>query len=204
MVGIAVSFTLSLLLSVLLLSFRMAFSHEITYIFLIWNLFLAIIPLGLSTYLRVFRKGHINRLYSLVVAAIWLLFLPNSFYILTDLFHLKQDELIPLWFDLILLLSFAWNGLFLGFASLLDMQQMISEHFRNNRLALRFSAAVIILSSFGIYLGRFFRFNSWDLLTNPATLIADLLQIVMHPIAYKHVWAMTFVYSLALIIFYNM
>src|SRR4051812_1223502 len=102
---------LSSLLSLSLLLCRMLLSFSLTYGFLVWNLFLAMIPYLISTWIIVkqerIRKPHIIA----VLTFLWLLFFPNAPYILTDLLHLRERQNIPLWYDLLLLLSFGWNGL---------------------------------------------------------------------------------------------
>ena len=111
-------FVVSCCFSLILLFTRLAATGHHTYVFLLWNLFLAFIPYAISYWLHQ-NICRVKSKWKLVGAsAVWLLFVPNSFYILTDLFHLHEMASAPKWFDLLLLTSFAWNGLFLGVASL--------------------------------------------------------------------------------------
>jgi uncharacterized membrane protein len=134
---------------------------------------------------------------------VWLLFIPNSFYILTDLFHLNHFTPVPVWFDLVLILSFAWNGLIAGILSVRQMEKIVIRGSRNSWM---FIFPVMCLNAFGVYIGRFLRFNSWDILFNPLQLVADISQVLLHPVAYKSAWAMvicfgallTFLYSTAI------
>ena len=96
--------------TIFLLIIRIALSNELTYIFLAWNLFLAWIPFALSQKLSTIN----NRWKIFFVTALWLLFLPNAPYIITDFLHLKQRMPIPYWYDILLLFSAALNGLLLG------------------------------------------------------------------------------------------
>ena len=142
----------SVALSVLLVAGRVLMTGRLTFLFLIWNLFLALIPFGLSTMLGAAR-GPLKARILLPVGAAWLLFFPNAPYILTDLFHLETRLGVPLWYDLALILSCAWNGLMLAYASLSDMQRLVQQ-----RLGFwsgwAFATVALLLSSFGIYLGR--------------------------------------------------
>jgi uncharacterized membrane protein len=106
------------------------------------------------------------------VVAAWLLFFPNAPYIFTDLTHLKLVARAGWWTDLIVILFFAVIGLVLAFVSLHQMQNVVAQ--RHGRLAgWAFVLAVALLSGFGVYLGRFERWNSWDVVTNPVGLLAD-------------------------------
>ena len=147
------------LFSVVLLIYRIIKSEGLSYIFLVWNLFLAFIPWWISNYMK--RQEKLTYIHFPLVL-LWLLFLPNAPYILTDLFHLKPRPDLPLWYDLILVLSFALTGIMVFFKSLKDMLALL-----NNRVG-EFYVAIITpflfwLVAYGLYLGRYLRFNSWDI-----------------------------------------
>jgi uncharacterized membrane protein len=157
--------------------FRVSYSGNRTYTFLIWNLFLAWIPFGVSTLMILFQDSLRSRLLIVVGLGIWLLFFPNAPYILTDLFHLRPKAPMPLWYDLGLIGSFALCGLFLGLFSLMDIQQFVT--LRAGRfLGWATVLACLVLCCLGIYIGRFLRFNSWDLVLNPLSVASDLSQEV--------------------------
>src|SRR5450432_2324487 len=104
---------------------RIYLSGHNNYFYFIWNLFLAWVPYAISMYLPLSYHLIKSKLLIWVLILIFFLFWPNSPYILTDLLHLKEKQNIPLWFDLGLILSFAWTGLMLGFISLLEIQNFI-------------------------------------------------------------------------------
>lgn len=169
--------------------------------FLVWNLFLAFIPYVISTLLAYRTSRRKNLLIITAAASLWLLFFPNAPYILTDLFHLKQRSGIPYWFDLLMLLSAAWTGLMLGFVSLADMQSVISNTF-NKLTGWIFVVISMLLTGFGIYLGRYERWNSWDIVTNPTGLAKNILSYTLHPMDYPRVWAITVAFAAFLIVGY--
>ena len=192
---------LSISLSIMLVLGRVIMTGQGRFLFLIWNLFLAVVPFSLSTLLGI-ATGPLRARLLVPVGAAWLLFFPNAPYILTDLFHLNARPGVPLWYDLAVILSCAWNGLMLAYASLSDMQRLVQQ-----RLGLwagwAFATVALLLSSFGIYLGRYLRFNSWDVLANPLTLFYDILNRVLHPFAFPGTWGVTLVFGLFLLIGYG-
>jgi uncharacterized membrane protein len=141
--------------------------------FLVWNLILAWIPLllALLVYDR-YRRGR-PLLVLAPALALWLLFLPNAPYIVTDFVHLSATSPAPLWLDGVELSAFAWTGMLLGFVSLY-LVHAVGRH--------RFGAStswvgvlgVLTLVGVGVYLGRVKRWNSWDLLTQPGARLAQL------------------------------
>lgn len=168
-------------LSVALFVLRILYSGNGTFHFLNWNLFLAWLPLlfALGAWLLQGRTER-PRLRVLPLLALWLLFLPNAPYILTDLIHLDHRPPVPLWFDLLLLLSYAWNGLILGLLSLRLVQELMQRWF-GAAIGWAGAVAAIGLAAFGIYLGRFERWNSWDVLTNPMGILGALLNGLTNP-----------------------
>jgi len=164
------SLALSSGLCVALEAARVLYSGTNDYGFLVWNLFLAWIPFGLA--LAVY-DGHRRGRLRLGLAALWLLFFPNAPYIVTDFVHLGNLGGAPLWYDLILTAAFAWSGLALGFASLLLLQTVVRARFGARR-SWEFVGATLALASFGVYLGRFLRLNSWDFFLQPGVLVARL------------------------------
>lgn len=153
---------------------RVAYSDSGRYISLIWNLFLAWIPFVLA-YLAYALSWRRTLLYLIVpiFAFLWLIFFPNAPYLITDIQHLA-DGLgeAPVWFDVILLIWFSWTGLLLGIVSLYLMQEIVKDAFgKFVGWVLVFS--VSILSSIGVYLGRFLRWNSWDIIHDSTEILRD-------------------------------
>jgi uncharacterized membrane protein len=152
---------------------RVAYSGNEHYVALVWNLFLAWIPfvIALAVY-GGFRRGT-GGLPLVVGGALWLLFLPNAPYIVTDLGHLGEWTGAPLWYDVVLASGAAWAGLALGFVSLYLMHAVVRSFFGAIN-AWVFVLGALALSSFGIYLGRFERWNSWDLFVRPRALLGAI------------------------------
>lgn len=165
--------------------------------FMLWNLFLAVLPLVFALLLP--RTRSFSR--ALPVLAVWLLFFPNAPYVLTDLIHLRPQVGVPLWYDLVMLLAFALTSLWIGFHSLHLVQSWITRH-TNARTGWLAVVGIMPLTGFGIYLGRFLRWNSWDVVSNPWSLLSDIATMVLHPIQYFGVWSFTFAFSLLLLLAY--
>ena len=191
----------SLSLSLLLVAGRVLMTGRGIFLFLVWNLFLAVIPFAISTMLGTAR-GPLRARLLVPVGAAWLLFFPNAPYILTDLFHLERRAGVPLWYDLALILSCAWNGLMLAYASLADMQRLVQQRLGTGA-GWAFATLALLLSSFGIYLGRYLRFNSWDVLANPLTLFFDIVNRILHPFSFPGTWGVTLVFGLFLLVGYG-
>lgn len=166
------SFTL---FSVTLLTYRIIKSDGLSYIFLAWNLFLALIPWWISNYLK---HKETLQLKHIPLLGTWLLFIPNSPYILTDLFHLKPRPYLPLWFDLVLVLSFALIGMLVFLKSLKDMFAILKAHVSSMLFTLLIPV-VFWLIAFGLYLGRYLRFNSWNVVNHPFRLMRQSFDVLL-------------------------
>lgn len=198
---ILILFVLTTALCVSLVAVRIHYTSKVTFVFLLWNIFLAIIPYIISTVVVLYSDRIKNRWTLLIPFLFWLCFFPNAPYILTDLFHLKPRAGVPYWYDLALILFFAWNGLMLGFASVMDMQAVITRHF-NKWIGWMMAIASLILGSFGIYLGRYLRWNSWDVISSPMNLLRDIASRVLDPIAHPQTYGVTIIFSAFLVIGY--
>ena len=190
-----------LIASLLLLGFntgliatRIAYTHRPYYIFLMWNLFLALIPF---VFMEIGRTLYDKKK---ILWASWgffllsLLFLPNSPYIITDLFHLRPRHSVPFWYDTLMIFSFALTGVIFFFTTLKSMYRFLRNFFPP--LVSQLSISLIIyLCAFGVYLGRYLRFNSWDILTHPGYLFSQIFDRVLFPMDHPKTWAMTLVYG---------
>jgi uncharacterized membrane protein len=190
----------SMALSVALLAFRIYLTHRVTYIFLLWNLFLAVVPFGMSTMLGL-AAGPVRRWVLLPATAVWLVFFPNAPYILTDFFHLNAWPDMPVWYDLTLILSFAWNGLMLGFCSLQEMQRLFTRAY-GRRWGWAFAVVALLLGSLGVYIGRFLRYNSWNVVSHPQALALDLADRFLHPFMHARTYGVTLLLTAFLLLGY--
>jgi uncharacterized membrane protein len=179
--------------------FRILYTGHLLFVFLVWNLFLAFVPYAVSK--RLAEVQAISKGKFFLCVFVWLLFVPNAFYIITDLFHLDMNEDVPLWYDLALLLSFAWTGLLFGILSIRQMEKLLEKSFAK-KLGLFFLLPVMALNGFGVYIGRYLRFNSWDVVTNPFQLISDLIFLFVHPIRNRFDWSMIICYTVLLTLIY--
>ena len=170
------------------------------YRFLLANLFLACIPLFLSTALRIASHWRLPWPVQLPLFSLWLLFLPNAPYILTDILHLTRASRAPAWYDLALLLSCAGTGLLLGYLSLIDVQGIVARNFGRG-FSWIFAFVSLVLSGFAIYLGRFLRWNSWDVLISPS-LLFQITDGLMNPRAHGKALAVTLVFGVILTLGY--
>jgi uncharacterized membrane protein len=170
------------MMCILLVAARIAYSDTGRYTGLVWNLFLAWIPFLLA-YLAHALSWKKTLLYFVlpITAILWLLFFPNAPYILTDLQHLtKETSSAPVWYDVIVMVWFSWTGLLLGLVSLYLMHDIVQRTF-GRWFGWAFVFIVSGLSSFGVYLGRFVRFNSWDLLGDPKEIVVTILGLAIDP-----------------------
>jgi uncharacterized membrane protein len=161
---------------------RSDYSGSGRYRFLIWNLFLAWIPFIISyfTYTASIHRKWIS-IFIPVAAFVWLIFFPNAPYILTDFQHLAiRSSNLPLWYDVMMLLWFAFTGLLLGMVSLFLMQEIIRREF-GRWAGWAFVTLVAGLSSAGVYMGRFLHWNSWDILRNPTDIALYTFERVQNP-----------------------
>lgn len=188
----------STLFTICLIAARIYVTQKVTFAFLIWNLILAAIPFVISTFMISF-ESKIKAAGLFLLLACWLVFFPNAPYILTDFFHLRQRPDVPLWFDLMVILSAAWNGLILGLLSLLDMQHIITKRF-SKLTGWLFVTVSLFLCGFGIYIGRYLRWNSWDIVTNPVALGYDLIERIADPVLHPRTLGVTVLYMLFLFI----
>lgn len=176
---------------------RVKLTTSIYLLFLIWNLFLAIIPFLITTYLKTINPFNV-KIKNVLLIITWLLFLPNSFYIITDFVHLTLSKKYTFWYDLLLISSYSSLGFLLGILSLKDFEDYLLQ-----KLSQKFSLIIIfcitILCGFGIYLGRILRYNSWDILQNPMQLFSDLFEVF----GTKESVAFSFLFGLFIYFFYQ-
>jgi len=190
--------------TVALVAARIIWTRDVMYASLVWNLFLAWLPLGFALLVREevqSKRARGWRCWGL--AAGWLLFFPNAPYIFTDVIHLHRGHLNHFWVDLTLILSCALTGLILGFLSLFLMQSMIGKML-GRVTSWIFIAGVAALSGIGIYVGRFLRLNSWDVLIKPVALSRGLGHLAANPFAHFGSLALAGLFATFLFITYLM
>ena len=178
-----------------LLAARIVVSGKFLHSFMAWNLLLAWIPFlcALWLYDRYRRDG--SWLLIFVLGLAWLAFLPNAPYIVTDLIHLEATPgPIPLWFDAVFFVTAAWTGLLLGLVSLYLVQSVVRVAIGlvTSWLFVGFS---FVLCAFGIYLGRFQRFNSWEIVSNPRSIAHFILDRAAHPVMHPRAIAVTVLFT---------
>lgn len=164
-------------------------NHDYAFSYLPWNLMLAWISLIITLWLE--RTVHHNlwsSWYALAVTGLWLVLLPNTFYMISDFIHIQEVGRVDLLYDVVMFASFIFNGLFLGLVSLYIVHSELVRRV-SSRIAGSFISLIILLCSFAIYIGRELRWNTWDIVTNPSSVLFDVSDRVLNPS--KHPQAFT-------------
>lgn len=167
---------------------------------LVWNLFLAVVPLLWSTAFQ-WANARKQPILAGVFFVLWLLFLPNAPYLLTDVLHLKPGSDVPLWYLLAVLLSCAGTGTMLGYISLFPVHAIVEQRC-GKRAGWAVAGGSLLLCGFGIYLGRFLRRNSWDFFIHPVSLLRVIAEKISDPASQPHPVIVTLVFGIGLIIGY--
>ena len=185
-----------------LLGLRILRSGTFSYLFLLWNLFLAAIP-AVAAALLVKTCAHHRRITipAVLFLLVWIAFLPNAPYIITDFVHLRHRPPVPLWFDVALLASAAATGILLGYTSVADVQGLIRARF-GGAISWGVALGALFLSGLGIYMGRFLRWNSWEVATDPLSVAGYFARGALHPTRHVVAVAVTVIYGAALAIGY--
>jgi len=169
------------------------------YVFLAYNLALAWIPVGLEVLTR--RSSRAGSPLTLPLGVLWWLFYPNAFYLVTDFVHLHPRPGVPQWYDVALVVGFAWCGTLLALASLARMHALVRE--RTGAWAgWAFVLFACLSSGFGIWLGRVQRWNSWDAALHPLEVARDSLHALAHPYRDASAWGVTLAFGGLLTVLY--
>jgi uncharacterized membrane protein len=160
-------------------------SHERDFGFMMWNLFLAWLALAITLWLeRTLNRSLWSSWYALAMTALWIVFLPNTFYMITDLIHVQELTQTDLMYGVVMLASFIFNGVMLGLISLYIVHWELQKRLKA-RTAYILIELSILVCSFAIYIGRELRWNTWDILVNPAALLFDasdrIINVQQHP-----------------------
>ena len=177
------------------LAARVAYTQSLEATNLVWNLVLAWIPFVLALVLYDAARRGSSPAPLAAVGALWLLFLPNAPYIVTDLKWLGHYESGTHWFDYVFVIGSAAIGLVLGFLSLYLVQAVVAH--RLGRVAgWTLALGALAASGVGVYLGRFQRWNSWDVFTEPTRVVGELAAAALDPLAHGRPLALSISFAL--------
>jgi uncharacterized membrane protein len=159
-------------------------NHSTEYNYLIWNLLLAWLPLIFAVRLMAVLKTKLwSSWEGLATSLLWLVFLPNSFYMISDFIHLQDVQRVDILYDSLMFTSFIYTGVVLGFSSLYLVHLQLARRLPRPQ-ATFWMAAVLLICSTAIYVGRDLRWNSWDIITNPGGLLFDISERLQHLTTY--------------------
>lgn len=177
-------------------------NHSTVYRFLIWNLLLAWLPLLFVLWLLpIIKRYGWTSWFGILLTLLWLNFLPNSFYMVSDYIHLQDYQRVNIVFDTVTFSLFILNGLLLGYTSLYLVHKQFASRLSKLK-TWRLITVILFLCSFAIYLGRDLRMSSWDLLTNPAGILFDITDPIVNPRAHALAFTTTITFFVFLVSLY--
>lgn len=191
------------ILAVVLSIFRVIIWDKMSLVYLLWNIFLAFIPFLISSILLLFaNKNKLKNSLFIIGGILWLLFIPNAPYIITDLIHIGEVRAVPALYDSFLLFSSAWVGLLLGLYSIYHIEQILKKKYSKKTTYITLGIIMFFIS-FGIYIGRFLRFNSWDIFEKPLIFMGGVREVFSHSNNYIEALLYTLLFLFFIIMSYN-
>lgn len=188
--------------SVLLFGLRLIGAENFRYWFMLWNLVLAwAAPVLAWCLVKRLATTRWRTWFNMLLTLAWLGFLPNSFYMVSDLIHVQQTGEVSVIFDAVLFTSFIFNGFIAGYLGMILVHKELNKRFTYLR-AYAAVVGVFALSSYAIYLGRVLRWNTWDALLHPAGLIFDVSDDILHPLSHPQAFVITLSFTLLISAFY--
>lgn len=184
--------------AIALLIIRIIATDSTRYLFLIWNLLLAFVPLVLFLVIKHRLKSTAWwSVPNILITLAFIAFLPNAFYIMTDYKHLRGASEININYDILMINVFAWTGLLWGYCATLEFHKELRKRLSSSQTLISMGL-VFLAISFAIYLGRFVRWNSWDILVQPAAIIFDVSDQVINPSMHVNAYFYTFIFFISL------
>ena len=183
----------------ILICIRFIYTGKFNYIFLLWNIFLAWIPFIISPLFK--RLASQPKWMQGLVFFSWMVFFPNALYVVTDLVHLETESSVPKWYDTVLLFSSSVVALMMAFISLLRVEAFLKQKFKISFVE-PMVIGILFLGSFGVYLGRFLRWNSWDIIRNPFSLAIEIANQVIFPFQHFRTWGITMILTILFYLLY--
>jgi uncharacterized membrane protein len=194
----------SSLVSESLFAYGVIRNHSLEFSYLSWNLVLAWLPLLFSIRLnKVLHRKLWSSWEALALSALWLIFLPNSFYMISDFIHIQDVSQANLIYDTVMLTSFIYTGVTLGFSSLFLIHLQLRRRFSTTASAL-WAAVMLLICSIAIYFGRDLRWSSWNVLTNPGGLLFDITYRLQHLSSYPEMIVTVISFFVLLATIYNL
>ena len=184
---------------ILLIGIRSIYAGNFDYLFLAWNIFLAWVPFAISALFKTILQE--KKWKQVLLFCSWFIFFPNALYIVTDLIHLDLDSNIPKWFDAVLIFSSSIIGLIMAFISVFRVENYLANIFGRKKVD-KIMPAILFFGSFGVYLGRFLRWNSWDIIRNPLGLLSTIARQFIFPLTHIRTWGITGILSVLFYLIY--
>jgi len=190
---------LALLLNIL----RIILFGNFSFLYILWNIFLAFVPFFITSILTLnTNKDNILKPVFIIGFLFWFLFLPNAPYVITDFIHLGRFYAVPTMYDMFLLFTSAWVSLLLGLHSLFQMEKMLLLRF-TRKITNIIIIVTILFTSFGVYLGRYLRFNSWDFFLSHNSLLASIWKVLTQSNNYANVYGYTLLFFVFIYVSYR-
>ncbi len=190
------------LLCLVLLVYRAINTSTLRYFFVPGNLVLAWAGLYFGWLLtEQLKTRHWKSWSNIILSALWLFFLPNTWYLLTDFIHVYPTGEISELYDIVLMMCVTFTGFVLGYTSLYLVHREFSKRF-TPKMSFLAVEAVLLVSSYAIYLGRVLRWNSWDVISNPSGIIINVSDRLIDPLGHPHAFSLTGLFFVVLSVLY--
>lgn len=195
---------LSTVVSIGLFGYNAFHGHGLSESYLLWNLALAWLPMLFAFWLTtILRRKLWSSWEALAASVLWLLFLPNSFYMISDFIHIQDVRQVDVLYAAVMFTSFIFTGVLLGLSGLYLVHVQLKRRF-TSRVTAAWIGLTLLISSFAIYVGRDLRWNSWDVLINPGGLLFDISDRLQHPSAYPQMFVTVISFFVLLVSMYTL